>query len=271
MTPDTSEFKTRPKKSLGQNYLKDDNICRNIVRSFEIGYKDYVLEIGPGRGAITKYILEKTDNVVAVELDKINCALLKEQFPSLKLLSNDFLKIDLENIRKSQFENLNSKLRILGNIPYNITTEIIFKLIDNRTLIKDAQIMVQEEVAQRLVASPNSKEYGIPSVFVQIFTKPKLIFKVSRNCFYPKPRVDSRIIHFDFDNKLQDKIKDIDFFKKFVKAAFGNRRKTLRNSLKKLELNLGAVDFDFGRRAESLSIYEFIELSNRLIPYPVTS
>jgi len=131
--------------------------------------------------------------------------------------------------------------------------------------------MVQEEVAQRLVASPNSKEYGIPSVFVQIFTKPKLIFKVSRNCFYPKPRVDSRIIHFDFDNRLQDKIKDIDFFKKFVKAAFGNRRKTLRNSLKKLELNLESVDFDFGKRAESLSIDEFIELSNRMIPHPVTS
>ena len=263
-----SEIKSRPKKSLGQNYLTDDNICRNIINSFNIHKDDFVLEIGPGRGAITKYILEKTKNVIAIELDTGNCALLGEKFPGLEILNKDFLKTDLENIKKSQHE---SKIRVIGNIPYNITTEIIFKLIDSRILINDAQIMVQEEVAQRLVASPNSKEYGIPSVFVQIFTKPKLIFKVSRNCFYPKPRVDSRIIHFDFDNRLQDKIKDIDFFKKFVKAAFGNRRKTLRNSLKKLELNLESVDFDFGKRAESLSIDEFIELSNRMIPHPVTS
>ncbi len=267
---ESEQFKSRPKKSLGQNYLVDENICRNIVNSFDIKPDDFIIEIGPGKGAITKYILEKTQNLVVVELDKSNCEILYNNFHGLEILNNDFLRLDLNEIKfNSQSETPNPKLRIIGNIPYNITTEIIFKLIENRNLLKDAQLMVQEEVSQRIVASPNSKEYGIPSVFIQIFSKPKLLFKVSGNCFYPKPKIDSRIIYFDFNNELARKIKDIIFFKTFVKAAFGNRRKTMRNSLKKLELSLESVDFDFGRRAESLSIEEFIELTNRLYQIPI--
>jgi len=253
-----TERKLRPRKSLGQNYLTDENICRNNVNSFEIKKDDNVLEIGPGKGAITKYILRKTDNLTVVELDENNCAVLKEKFPGIKVINKDFLKFDLNSIFKTQ----GSKLRVIGNIPYNITSEIIFKLIDSRTVILDAQLMIQEEVAERLAAKPNSKEYGIPSVFVQVFTKPKLLFNVSRNCFYPKPRVDSRIIHFDFTQSIENKIKDTEFFKRFVKAAFGNRRKTLRNSLKNLNLDLSKANFDFTRRAESLSVEEFINLSN---------
>lgn len=267
---ESEQIKFRPKKSLGQNYLIDDNICRNIVSSFDIKPDDYVIEIGPGKGAITKYILEKTENLAVVELDKNNCEILYNTFAGLEILNNDFLRLDLNGIKFNLQTGIPyPKLRIIGNIPYNITTEIIFKIIESRNLIKDAQLMVQEEVSQRIIASPNSKEYGIPSVFIQIFSKPKLLFKVSGNCFYPKPRIDSRIIYFDFDNKLAEKIKDITFFKTFVKTAFGNRRKTLRNSLKKLELNLESIDFDFGRRAESLSIEEFIELSNNLFQFPL--
>lgn len=259
-------YNTRPKKSLGQNYLTDDNICKNIVNAFDIKDADCVLEIGPGQGAITKYILERSPNYIGVELDRNNVELLTQKFPGINILNEDFLNVRIENILKSKFKIQNPKVRIIGNIPYNITTEIVFKLIDNRNIISDAQLMIQEEVAQRLTASPHTKEYGIPTVFAQVFSKPEILFKVSRNCFYPKPKVDSRVIQFDFSRDISASIKDIDFFKKFVKSAFGNRRKIMKNSLMKMELDLTKVDFDFSRRAETVSVDEYIELSNKLNP-----
>jgi 16S rRNA (adenine1518-N6/adenine1519-N6)-dimethyltransferase len=268
-------LKIQPKKSLGQNYLTDENICRNIVDSFSIAQTDHVVEIGPGQGAITKYILQKTNNLTAVEFDRNNCAILSQKFPELNLVMGDFLKFDLDSVILSEAacpptgrkDPINgSKLRVIGNIPYNITTEIVFKLIDNRTILKDVQLMIQEEVAQRFAAEPDNKDYGIPSVFVQVFSRPKLLFKVSKNCFYPKPKVDSRLIQFDFSYSRESEINDIPFFKKFVKTAFGMRRKTLKNTLAKLELDLSKADFDFTRRAETVTIDEFIELSNLFSP-----
>lgn len=253
-------YNTRPKKSLGQNYLTDENICRNIVNAFEIEPGEHIVEIGPGKGALTRYILEKTSNLTVIELDRNNCALLKEWFPGLKIINRDFLKLDLSELLENKVE----KLRVIGNIPYNITSPIIFKLMDNRTIVKDAQLMIQEEVARRITADPNNKEYGIPSVLLNVFGSSKLLFKVSRNCFYPKPKVDSRIIYFDFSVSREDKVTDIEFFRKLVKAAFGTRRKTLRNSLRNIDADLSKAEIDLGRRAESLTINEFIELSNRL-------
>lgn len=250
--------KIYPKKSLGQNYLTDENICRNIVDTFNISAGEGVIEIGPGLGAITKFILEKTNNFTAIEFDRNNCAILKEKFPSLNIVNKDFLKYEIEDFAGK----VKNKIRIIGNIPYNITTEIVFKLIDERGYITGAQLMIQEEVAQRLAAKPGGKEYGIPSVFIQVFSEPELLFKVSKNCFYPKPKVDSRVIRFDFTKSVEDKISDIIFFKKFVKAAFSMRRKTLKNSLSSLGLELSKADFDFTRRAETVSVNEFIELSN---------
>jgi 16S rRNA (adenine1518-N6/adenine1519-N6)-dimethyltransferase len=243
-----------PKKSLGQNYLVDENICRNIVSSFDISKDDHVIEIGAGQGAITRFILEKTNNLAVIEIDRSNCEILKERFPGLNILNEDFLKY--------KFETASGKIRVIGNIPYNITSEIVFRLIDFREHLSDVQLMIQEEVARRFASGPGSKEYGIPSVLLQVFSKAELRFKVSKNCFYPKPKVDSRIIYFDFSISKEKNIKDINFFRKFVKAAFGQRRKTLRNSLKTMELDLSKADFDFSRRAETLSIDEFIELSN---------
>ena len=137
-------------------------------------------------------------------------------------------------------------------------------LVDNRKLIRDAQLMIQEEVAQRITAQPNSKDYGILSVQLHVFSKPELLFKVSKNCFYPKPRVDSRIIRFDFTKNLEERITDTDYFRKFVRAAFSSRRKTLHNCLKMLNIRTNKldIDFDFTRRAESLKVEEFIKLSN---------
>lgn len=253
-------YNTRPKKSLGQNYLIDENICRNIVDTFEIEQGEHIIEIGPGRGALTKYILQKTSNLTVIELDRNNCTFLKDLFPRLNIVNADFLKLDLDKLRGNPVE----KLRVIGNIPYNITSPIIFKLMDFRTIVKDAQLMIQEEVARRITADPNNKEYGIPSVLLNVFGSSKLLFKVSRNCFYPKPKVDSRIIYFDFSVSLEEDVKDKLFFRKLVKAAFGTRRKTLKNALKNIDADLSKAGIDLGKRAENLTIHEFIELSNRL-------
>lgn len=259
-------YTIHPKKYLGQNYLTDENISRNIVSSFNVKPDDAVIEIGPGKGALTKYIIEKTNNLIAVELDKNNCDILKNKFPKLILINKDFLTLDLNEILNKYFSRSAQlhKLRIIGNIPYSITSGILFKLVDNRNIIIDAQLMIQEEVAQRITSLPNSKEYGILSVQMQVFSNPKLLFKVSKNCFYPKPKVDSRIINFDFTKNQEQEIKDVEFFRKLVRAAFSTRRKTLRNSLKSIDINTDelGIDFDFSRRAESLETGEFINLSN---------
>lgn len=253
-----------PKRSLSQNYLIDENVCRNIVNAFDEVENDVVIEIGPGQGALTKYLVKKIKNIVAVEIDKTNCEILQKNFPSLIILNEDFLKLEPEEILKKYSSGKDSKIRIIGNIPYNITSGILFKLLDNRELINLAQLMIQEEVAKRITAKPGTKDYGILSVFLQIFTVPNLLFKVSANCFFPKPNVGSRIIQFDFNNKKEFEILDAAFFRKFVRAAFGTRRKTLRNSLKFINIDtIGLnIDFDFTRRAEELTTDEFIKLSN---------
>ena len=258
-----------PKKSLGQNYLTDDNISRNIIKLFNIKDDDIILEIGAGQGALTKLLLQKTKNLTAVELDSNNCRILNEKFAGLNIINKDFLKINLESIFEAENMRLlllsfPRKLRVIGNIPYNISSQIIFKLIDDREMITDAQFMVQEEFALRLAGKPNTKDYGIPSVLIQAFSEPKLLFKVSRNCFIPKPRVDSRIIYFDFTKSMEHKIHDLKFFRRLVKAAFSTRRKTLRNALKPQNLDLSKSGIDLSRRAESLSVNEFISLSNVL-------
>ncbi len=253
-------FSPQPKKSLGQNYLTDENICRNIVTAFNIKPEDFIVEIGPGKGAITKYIIEQTKNYVGVELDKNIFTLLKEKFPEINFIRGDFLKLDLYSTLRTP----HSALRIIGNIPYNITSEILFKLLDERKFISSAQLMIQEEVAQRIIAKPNTKQYGIPSVQLQAFASVKLLFKVSRNCFYPKPKVSSRVVEIDFTKSMDDKIIDVEFFRKLVRMSFSTRRKILKNSLSGLKMNLDEVDFDFSRRAESLSVEEFIKLSNQL-------
>ena len=252
-----------PKKSLGQNYLHDENICRNIVSAFDVKKDDLVIEIGAGKGALTKYLTELSKNLIVIELDKNNCEILRETFPKLKVINEDVLNVNFEELLNS-FKKKQSKLRIIGNIPYNITSPILFKLIEYRQVIHDAQLMIQEEVAKRLTAKPDTKDYGILSVFTQVYTMPKLLFKVSKNCFYPKPKVDSRVIKLEFTDAQISKVISEDFFRKFVRGAFGTRRKTLRNSLKNIgiEVNQLKIDFDFNRRAENLSVMEFIELSN---------
>lgn len=248
-----------PIKRLGQNYLVDENIVKKIISEIEPDTDDIIIEIGPGEGSLTSKLIEKTKTLIAIELDKRNVRLLSDKFPKLELITGDFLKINLEEI----YNRYSKKLRIIGNIPYNITSPIIFRMIENRKIIRDSVLMVQYEVAKRITAKPGSKEYGILSVIAQNFSKIELCFKVSPNVFYPRPKVDSAVINLFFkeekDNPKSDKI-----FIDVVKAAFGNRRKMLCNSFRNsifAQLNFEETGIDLKLRAEKLSIKDFNILS----------
>ena len=249
----------KPKKSLGQNFLIDENISRKTVSLLDIDPNDEFLEIGPGYGSLTKYILEKTKYLTCVEIDSTIAEKIATGYPSLKIINDDILNISLSELIGSQ-----KKIRIVGNIPYNITSQIIFHIIDQREFVKDLTMMIQLEVAQRVVASPRTKAYGILSVITQAYSKPTLLFKIPPTCFFPKPRVDSGIISFDFSKTHNAKIKNHNIFRKLVRTTFAKRRKILSNSIKDLSDNFDykTIHFDFTKRAEELSVEEFIELSN---------
>lgn len=257
----------RPKKFLGQNFLVDDNISRKIIKYLNIEKDDNVLEIGPGQGALTKIIANLTDYFAAVEIDKNIVDTLNRRYGTkLNLIHKDFLKLDFDNKFRSNF-NSRKKIKIIGNIPYNITSEILFKLFDTKNYLDFALIMVQKELAQRLIAKPDSKEYGILAVQTQINSKPKILFNIPPTAFFPKPKVNSSIVKLEFNN-YGDNIADKELLKKIVRSAFGKRRKIMSNSLKdfiiELNIKLEDIKFDFTRRPENVTVEEFINLSNEI-------
>jgi 16S rRNA (adenine1518-N6/adenine1519-N6)-dimethyltransferase len=251
--------KVKPLKRFGQNYLHDKNIIKKIVGEINPLPDDTILEIGPGRGALTELIYDKTENFIAVEIDTRVIEDLGLKFPGLQLIQRDFLKVDISTIIY-----LNKmKLRIIGNIPYNLTSSIIFKTIRNADLIEDAVLMVQNEVAKRMTAKQGSKDYGILTVLLNYFTDTQVCFKVSPNAFYPKPKVTSAVVHLRFkDLSISNEIREM--FISIVKASFGNRRKTLKNSLSNSifkELNFSNSGIDLSLRAEQLDVKDFLVLT----------
>ena len=260
--------KYRPKKFLGQNFLVDENIARKIVASLNVHPVDTVVEIGPGQGVLTKYLSELTGNFFAVELDRSIVEKLKSEYgQKINLIHKDFLKVDLDSEINLSNNSESGKLKFIGNIPYNITTEILFKLYNSNVKIDSALLMMQKEVAQRLAAKPNTKDYGILAIQTQFYTSPKILFTVPPTAFFPKPKVNSAIVKLDF-NKDTSGLKDRELFRQVVRESFGQRRKTMRNSLKKFfernDMEFGDVDFDFSRRPESVTIEEFVELANKI-------
>jgi 16S rRNA (adenine1518-N6/adenine1519-N6)-dimethyltransferase len=252
----------KPIKSLGQNFLRDENILHKIVESLDLQTGDVVVEIGPGQGALTKHLYEKPVNLIGIEVDERAVRLLQERFgEKLKIIHRDILEINLVDLA----EHNGGKVHIVGNIPYYLTSEILFWLFDARTAVIDAMLMVQYEVARRLIAPSKNKEYGILSIFTQFYTECELLFKVSRNCFFPKPEVDSAVVRFTFKEQLPDC--DETLFRLIVRSTFGQRRKTLRNGLKSMgydDAMLKQIQFDLTRRPEDLSVEEFIFLSRNL-------
>jgi len=265
LVSNTEKYKKyKPKKFLGQNFLVDDNIARKISRTVEFSKDDFVLEIGPGHGALTRYFTDYGDNYAAVEIDKSAFENLKEKYPKVNFIHKDFLKLDfIKDIPVIPSGNI----KVIGNIPYNITSEILFKLFDNRDYIHSAVLMVQKEVAQRLIAISDTKEYGILAVQTQANCIPKILFSVPPTAFFPKPRVNSSVIKLDF-RTVSFEISNYEHFRLLVRNAFGKRRKTIRNSLmgffEEKGLSFADFDFDFSRRAENLKVHEYIMLSQKI-------
>ncbi len=245
----------KPLKRLGQNFLKDKNILRKIYEFINPQEGERIIEIGPGEGALTEFLISSRAEVIAIEIDKRVIEHLQSSFPDIKIINQDFLEVDL-----TQFHS--SDLRIVGNIPYNITSPIIFKLIENHNLIRDAIFMVQYEVAKRMTAKKGSKDYGILSVLLSYFAETEFCFKVSPNVFYPKPKVFSAVVKIKFKKNIDESLKKT--FIQIVKAAFGNRRKTLKNSLSNsifAQLNFSGCEVDLSLRAEQLDLSDFIKLA----------
>jgi len=255
--------KNKPLKRFGQNYIRDRNVLQKIIEEFKPENDDNIIEIGPGRGALTKLILEKTDNLTAIEIDTRVIENLKTLSPKLNIVNNDFLNVDL----KSYYNENEKKIKIIGNIPYNITSPIIFKLIDNNNLVSEAVFMVQHEVAKRMIGVKGSKNYGIFSIILNYFCDVSFCFKVSRNVFYPKPNVDSAVVHLRFRTIKEEELVQKTFIK-VVKASFGKRRKILKNSLSNSIFknnDFSNCKIDLSQRAENLDIEDFIKLSKFIL------
>lgn len=252
----------KPIKALGQNFLRDENILHKIVESINLQTGDVIIEIGPGQGALTKHLYDKPVKLIGIEVDERAIRLLQERFgDKLGLIHRDVLDVNLGELAQRN----DRKVRIVGNIPYYLTSEILFWLFDARTAVVDATLMVQFEVARRLVAPSKNKEYGILSIFTQFYTECEMLFKVSRNCFFPTPEVDSAVVRFKFKEQLPDCNEKL--FRSIVRATFGQRRKTLRNGLKSMGYNESVLDhisFNLTKRPEELGVEEFLLLTNNL-------
>ena len=249
-----------PKKRLSQNFLTDKNISRRIAEACGFSSEDIVLEIGCGQGALTKEILGKAGRVYGVEFDRQLYTALKDELNDHKnfiLFEADILEFDFGQIPVN-----GHKMKVVGNLPYHISSPIIFTLIDHRNLIDTVTIMLQKEVAQRLISEPASKEYGILSVFCQYYAECSKLFDIPPTAFFPKPKVDSSIVQLKF-RETPSPVRDFELFRKIVKRSFNQRRKMLRNSLSQFVGNK-AVDFDLQRRPEELSVQDFIRLTELL-------
>ena len=247
----------RAKKHLGQHFLTDQNIARNIVDSLSFeGYKK-VLEVGPGMGVLTKFLLEKDSEIYVAEIDQESIVYLKKHYPKLEEqhFVGDFLKINIPEV-------FNEELAVIGNFPYNISSQILFKIIDNYTLIPQMSGMFQKEVAERTAAKPRTKDYGILSVLVQAYYDVEYLFTVHENVFNPPPKVKSGVIRMTRNQKDGLAGNEI-LFKQIVKAGFGQRRKKMSNALKVLGIpeNLKSHPF-LDIRAEELSVADFIAFTN---------
>ena len=247
----------KPKKALGQHFLKDLRIAQRIADTLDGYMSTPVLEIGPGMGVLTQFLLEKGHNLRVVELDTESVDYLKENFPDLKerIIADDFLKLDLGQLFKGDF-------CVIGNYPYNISSQIFFKVLDYKEQIPCCSGMLQKEVAERLASGPGSKAYGILSVLLQAWYDVEYLFTVSETVFDPPPKVKSAVIRM-IRNDRKELGCDEALFKTVVKTSFNQRRKQLRNSMKPiLGKEFGNYDLPiFNKRPEQLSVEQFVELT----------
>lgn len=255
------------KKKFGQNFLKDENILRNIVEKAEVDKDTLVIEIGIGAAYLTYYLSKSAKNVLGYEIDESLKEIISDQLKdtnNVEIIYNDFLKSNpIDDIKRYDYK----KLYVVANLPYYITTPIITKLVEDKIPLSKIVVMVQKEVGDRFNAKPNSKEYNSLTIFLNYYFDIKKIMDVSRNCFVPKPNVDSAIIEFKRNNKYS--VNNEELFFKLVRDSFKFKRKNLRNNLKNYDLNkvesaLNKLGKDLTTRAESLTIEDFIFITNEL-------
>jgi 16S rRNA (adenine1518-N6/adenine1519-N6)-dimethyltransferase len=256
----------RAKKSLGQNFLKDPHFLYKIAAAARVGPDDNVLEIGPGLGHLTRVLAERANKVLALELDERLIPILNKAFDECQHV--EIIKADA---LEYSYESLGGRWKVVANLPYYISTPIIQRLLVARKKFIRLTLMLQKEVAERISAKPGGKEYGYISVLVQLYAEPSIEFRVPSEAFTPKPEVDSAVITLAIRDQTAVSLRDEAFFIRVIKAAFSQRRKTLRNSLKQLDVSRKTMDevndktgIDLGRRAETLTVEEFGRLADFL-------
>ena len=268
-----NKFNIRADKSLGQNFLIDENIVDSIVENSSVSKEDLIIEIGPGLGTLTSKLLEKAGKVICIELDKRMINILNSRFSlyeNFELINNDVLKVDLKKLID---ENINDKIKyvkVVANLPYYITTPIIMKLLEDKLKLTSITVMVQKEVAVRLASNPGQKESGAITYAIHYYTNPKIIVDVPNSSFIPSPKVDSAVIKFDVLEEPSIDVADEKLFFSIIKAAFLQKRKTLLNCLinsklfndktdcEKMLLELG---FDTKIRGEKLTLNDFARIT----------
>ncbi|MCQ2266007.1 MAG: 16S rRNA (adenine(1518)-N(6)/adenine(1519)-N(6))-dimethyltransferase RsmA [Bacteroidales bacterium] len=250
----------KPKKSLGQHFLTNEDVARRIVESISSSPQS-VLEIGPGMGVLTKYLLQKQyEQFMVVELDEESVEFLKLHYPQLSenIIAQDFLKLDLEKI-------FNDQLVIIGNFPYNISSQILFKILEHKDLVNETVGMFQKEVAERVASGPGNKQYGILSVLLQAFYDIEYLFTVDEKQFLPPPKVKSAVIRLIRNPQKQLRCSE-SLFKQVVKAGFNQRRKTLRNSLSQFQFQPSFQQNEiFSKRPEQLTVQDFEQICMNII------
>ena len=259
-------------KSLGQNFLVDDSVPRDIVLGAEVDENDLVIEIGPGVGTLTVQLLNKAKKVVAIELDSDLIPILTEEIgsnPKFTLIHNDALKVDFNEIIGEE-----KSVKLVANLPYYVTTPIIVKLLKENYDFKSLTIMIQKEVAERMNAEPGNKDYGALSLLVQYYCNTSIVRKVPPQCFIPRPKVDSIVIRLDRLQEPKVKVENEKLFFDIIRSSFNMRRKTLWNGVKNiglskenLELAFEEAGVDPKRRGETLTIEEFAMLSDKINKY----
>jgi 16S rRNA (adenine1518-N6/adenine1519-N6)-dimethyltransferase len=268
-----AEYSISPARRLGQHFLIDRGIMVAIIRTAAVDSQDVALEVGPGLGEMTMLLASKARRVIAIEIDESIVALLKDRlddYDNIVLHRGDALKFDF----LGESRKWGAKLKVVSNLPYNISTQLLFCFVEMRDAFSGMTLMLQKEVAERIVAAPGGKQYGVLSVLLQLYCDASIRFLVPPSSFYPRPKVESAVVRFDFLEKPRVGIKDEALFRKVVKASFGHRRKTLKNALKNfgffnskawdVEAHFQRAGIDPTRRGETLTLEEFAALSEAI-------
>ncbi|WP_100405925.1 16S rRNA (adenine(1518)-N(6)/adenine(1519)-N(6))-dimethyltransferase RsmA [Bacillus solitudinis] len=273
------KYQFHMKKSLGQNFLIDTNILRNIVESANITEQSGAIEIGPGIGALTEQLAKRVKKVIAFEIDQRLLPVLADTlspYPNVEIIHSDVLKAELQQVINDKFDD-GQDLMVVANLPYYVTTPILMKLLEEKLPIRGIVVMIQSEVADRIAAKPGSKEYGSLSIAAQYYAVAEKVMTVPATVFVPQPKVDSAVLRLTIRKEPAVAVKDEEYFFKVFHASFANRRKTILNNLvhnlgpkerkSEIEAALEEADIDSRRRGETLSIEEFAKLSDSLLKF----